>query len=270
MAKETTSQPVSQPKVAPNQDQSGEVSKQPETATELTFNAHPKTVTELRKAKADLLQFKVTLLSSVNADLSEAARLTGEGSAKATAASVYEESALLSLYRLRTARIYDEQGNALVAMSGNELTSTLGDKYGYKINPDTGKQSKTPVKQAEAIRKRVVRLVNAFEAVEAFEAGKPEHVPDYFKSCQSADLQAVLSRVEAKGLSPYSAYDKLGEIVADSRTPKLWFETIARVETLTKDLAKASPELLDAVKGNNMLKSALADLVDSIRISIDY
>ena len=231
-------------------------------------------VEAFRAARADLVKTKLALIGGDDVEgslkhcLFHAARLSKDSQGSDKAADMFREQAIARLLALRTTRVTDKQGNSIIALSGNEATAFLGDYFGFKLTPQ-GKPSKTLNPAGAAVSKRLVRLVKGWEMVDAFTRGHPEQAPEYFAKCDPADIDAVVSRVQA-GASPYTAYDQLGEIAKQANDKAYWFNSIKRLENMTAEVATAPEHVLQSLRDNNMHKASLADLVDAIRLAIDY
>lgn len=130
-------------------------------------------------------------------------------------------------------------------LSKEEVNAALGDIFGYKPKSD-GKPGKTPAGKGEDIRKRIVRLHNAYEYAFGRDGGT------YFESLPKDEVFAVVSNAMGGDVSVWTAYEQLAEIkknhqekVESAFNPK----TIAAlVEALAKDGAqekiKANPALI--------------------------
>lgn len=178
--------------------------------------------------------------------LAQAADLYGEGGSKAKEADKIAGDAAVILYRARV-------GGAL---SAEQLSSLCVDTFGAKkkgggdapVKPADPDASKTPFGQGEAIRKRVVRAVQAFEFING---GEPSR---FFDGLPKDAIKTVLDRVETSDLSLYRAYDLMGDIKRNAVTrvhPAFDPKRVAQmVEALTEEGAAAqfvaNPALTDA------------------------
>jgi hypothetical protein len=154
---------------------------------------------------------KHALLSETKQRLAEAADCYAEGGAKAEEGKAIADKASVRLFTARADGI----------LSADELSSMLGDAFGWKAkkgnkdrpvkggDPDA---SKTPFGQGEAIRKRVVRAVQAHEYVTDADASK------FFDGLPKEKVQDVLTRVRNNDLSIWSAYDMMGDIKRENVT----------------------------------------------------
>lgn len=164
-----------------------------------------------RAALSETGAAKVAILTGTKQRLAQAADLYAEGGKKAEEGKVIADQAAVELYKARAANI----------LSADELSSILGDTFGWKAkkgdkdrpvkggDPDA---SKTPFGQGEAIRKRVVRTVQAHEFVTGADASK------FFDGLPQEKVADVLQRVESNQLSIWSAYDYLGDIKRENAT----------------------------------------------------
>lgn len=157
---------------------------------------HKEAEANLSKAaiKVQLLQDATDALVEANEIYQKAGAATQEGNDKAAVGA-------LALYKAEAEGI----------TSKAETSEILGKVFGFKVSATTGKTSKTPDGQGEAIRKRVVRAVNAFQHVTGNEP------VEYFKAVERDSLRAVIERVEDGSLSIWSAYDEMGKLVNEAR-----------------------------------------------------
>lgn len=130
-------------------------------------------------------------------------------------------------------------------LSKEEVNAALGDVFGYKPKSD-GKPGKTPAGKGEDIRKRIVRLFNAYEHGLGRDGGT------YFEGLPGDEIFAVVSNTISGEVSVWTAYEQLAEIkkshmekVESAFNPK----TIAAlVEALAKagsaEKIKANPALI--------------------------
>jgi hypothetical protein len=190
---------------------------------------------------------KHAILTDTKQRLTEAADLFNEGGEKAAEGKAIADQAAVTLFKARADGV----------ISGEELSSMLGDSFGWKAkkgdktrpvkggDPDA---SKTPFGQGEAIRKRVVRAVQADEYVNDVDASK------FFDGLPKQEVSDVLSRVRNDSLSIWSAYDMLGDIKRENVTrlePAFDPKAVAKfVEALRSPKAPerfaANPDLQDA------------------------
>lgn len=145
---------------------------------------------------------KVTLVSQAKQSLAHAADLYNEGNDKAKEATEIADKAAVSLYQARV------KGLA----SGEEVSAILGDVFGFKQKKD-GSPSKTPDGQGEAIRKRVVRAVQAAEHINNGDGGRFfEGLSEDSAAEDGTTLAEVVAALEAGNTSIWTAYEKFAEI----------------------------------------------------------
>lgn len=150
--------------------------------------------------KAAQAQSKMALMGDARQRLAEAADLFAQGTDKENEARAAAAKAALALYQARLAG----------SINPDEVTGALGDAFGYKVKSD-GKPSKTPQGQGEAIRKRVVRAVQAAEfANEVDDGGR------FFEEMPRDKVAQLVNNMENGDLSIYSLYDSLGELKRES------------------------------------------------------
>lgn len=167
----------------------------------------------------DQARDKMALMGDVRQGLEHARQLFNEGSGKATEAQ--------EIAAKEATRLYQGRKNGLV--NNDEISSTLGDIFGYKVKggaqagatPTTagvpkdftveGKvvASKTPFGPGEAIRKRIVRAVQAFDYSQGGDGGS------FFTGLPTDEIEDVLDLVSANEMSLWTAYDRFAEIKRD-------------------------------------------------------
>lgn len=152
---------------------------------------------EISKAVAD----KVQQLSEARQRLAEASDLYGEGSAKEKEAKEAAAKAAILLYRARTAG----------TITPDELSGILGDQFGFKPKQN-GEPSKTPLGQGEAIRKRIVRAVQAHEYVNGGDGGR------FFSGLPEDECEDILHRMTDGSLGFWAAYEAFAELKRDNQT----------------------------------------------------
>lgn len=150
------------------------------------------------------LNRKAQLESEARQNLAQAVDLFGEGEEKEKEAGVMIDRASLLIYTARTGGL----------MSADAVTALLGDQFGYKDKTDPNNSvpaghknaSKTPFKRGEAIRKRIVRAVQAHEYAEGRDGGA------FFAELPKADVQATLNAMTSGDIGFWAAYEKFAEI----------------------------------------------------------
>jgi hypothetical protein len=155
---------------------------------------------------------KVVLLGDVRQKLAMARDLMDAGEGQAEEASKVSSDAATRLYQARIAGV----------IQPDEVTGVLGDIFGFKAKKD-GTPSKTPNKHGEAIRKRVVRAVNAAEFATsdgksggAFFEGMPLDASAEIDG-ETVTVSTVLNRLDNGDTSIWTAYDQIGKIKAGTR-----------------------------------------------------
>jgi hypothetical protein len=138
---------------------------------------------------------KTILASKARQRLAEAADLFGEGEGKAKEARSIAQEAAFSLY----------QGRAKNLFSPDEVSSILGDQFGFKAKKD-GKPSKTPEGQGEVIRKRIVRLADAYQYAYQNEDKA------FFNGLPVDDVKGILLSVDVGQLPVFTAYDYFADL----------------------------------------------------------
>lgn len=119
--------------------------------------------------------------------------------------------------------LYMDRANG--AISSEVVTETIGDVYGWRLKGTTeqwiaGKnkpdeKSKTPFNRGEALRKRIVRAVQAREYVTG------ENETAFFKGLPKDDIRDILQGMEKGDVGFWAAYEKMGEIKRNHRLPPL-------------------------------------------------
>lgn len=144
---------------------------------------------------------KVSLMGNVRQRLAEAQDYFKAGEEKRAEGLSEANSAAVGLYQGRTASL----------LSADEVSSVLIDLFGAKLKSD-GKPGKTPDGEGEAIRKRIVRAVAAFEYIAGDERNS------FFGGCPKDEVSSVLDAVDGGHCSLWTAYDRLAKIKADAAT----------------------------------------------------
>jgi hypothetical protein len=147
---------------------------------------------------------KAQLESEARQQLAQAVDLLSQGAEKEKEAAVLIDKVSLTYYRGRVEGL----------LSNDAITAALGDQFGFKDKTDPNNSvpaghknaSKTPFKRGEAIRKRVVRAVQAHEYVEGRDGGA------FFSDLPKDDVQATLNAMTGGTLGFWAAYEKFAEI----------------------------------------------------------
>lgn len=185
----------------------------------------------------------------------EAADLMREGGEKAKEGKKLAAKVATLLFTARASN----------AMDAAQVSSILGDTFGWKAtkgdkdvprkggDPEAGK---TPFGEGEAIRKRVVRAVQAHEFVEGGEPSK------FFDGLPKDKVGDILNRVTNNDLSIYSAYDALGDIKRDAASNLNPAFDPVKVAKFAEGLRQ--PKLAEAFNTNRALVEAYLAVFDLI------
>lgn len=208
-----------------------------------------------RSAMADGGVAKHRLLTETKQRLAEAADMLREGGVKAREAGKIAE--------VEAVKLLDARVNRLI--SAEELNELLGGSFGFKPkgggdnpvpagHPDAGK---TPFGQGEAIRKRVVRFVQAAEYLDGSgEASK------FFDGLPKKDIQTEINRVRSGDISIWQSYDNLGKIKREAVTAIEPAFDPKRVAKFAEGLRQ--PKLAEAFNNNPALVAAYLAVYDMI------
>lgn len=205
MARTQTKQPAPKTAATGSQDNeadTGNVSSIKETTSPGRSQTNrPSLMALVRKDDSQKIADKLSIVGTVKQRLAEAYDLFKAGDAKADEANEIAAEAGRRLYQARTSGV----------VTSNELSAMLGDVWGFKPKSD-GTPGKTPNGQGEAIRKRVVRAVQASDYVENGEETA------FFKGLDENEVSAILDAVEAGEMSIYSAYDQFAALKRENTT----------------------------------------------------
>lgn len=194
--------------------------------------------TEMSEKIAD----KMALLGAVRQTLAEAKDLFLLGAEKANEATDTANKAAVRLYQARATNV----------VSPEEVSSILGDQFGFKITPK-GEVSKTPDGQGEVIRKRIVRMVQARDYVSNDNPGT------FFNGVDKDAVEEVVAGVDDGEYSIFYAYDLLAKIKSEGRGPSVKPAFNPRTITgILKDLSE--PGAMDKLGSNALLRAAYAEL----------
>lgn len=218
--------------------------------------------TEIASSAAE----KSLAVSKAKQRLAEASDLAKSATATRGECDLLIAEAATVLYQARAKAIATNDPHGLTM---SEISAALGDVYGFKVTQSTGKPSKTPAGDGEAIRKRVVRLIAAYEFVNSTGLMTDSSKESFFVDLDKNEVAAVLAQVDNGHKSPYSAYDEFTAMKAAMRekTERAFnAKMIAEIATslASEDAAKkfiGHPELLAAYV-------ALADIWNVLDIEI--
>jgi hypothetical protein len=190
---------------------------------------------------SEKVERKIATMQVVRQRLAQAADLFKEGGDKSSEATAIADNAAVLLYQARAAG----------TVSAEEASGALGDIFGYKAKKD-GTPGKTPDGQGEAIRKRVVRAIQARQFLNGEDGGR------FFDGMPPEPVQAIVDRLDSEDennrLSIWSAYDQFAAIKrenAERTIPAFDPKRVAQmVEELSKegaaDILRSSPDLVKA------------------------
>jgi hypothetical protein len=218
-----------------------------------TVLQHPatggKNLLDVREAEVSgAVQNKVQSMSEARQRFAEAADLDkGSEEQRVKAREVAEQGAIL-LYQQRVAG----------TVTADEVSASLGDTFGWKAKQD-GSPSKTPKGMGEAVRKRIVRAVQAAEYINGGEASR------FFDGLPKDAITDVLTGMVNGSRGFWAAYEDFASIKRDHMVrveaafdPK---KVIAFTEALLQD---GSPEVLAS---NMALVDAYRELRQAINIA---
>jgi hypothetical protein len=196
---------------------------------------------------------KMQHMGEARQKLAEAKDLSSKGEDFAVEAQETAASAIALLYQ---ARVNGE-------VSAEEVSSALGDTFGYKPKKD-GSPGKTPAGLGEPIRKRIVRLSQAAQFATS-EDGSPEDVSTFFKGMDKGDVAQVLNEVENKNLSPWRAYERFAEMKREASEKRVnpAFDA-KRVASMAAALTEAGA--VDNLISDPGLWAAYGTLINVLRV----
>lgn len=210
----------------------------------------PSLMASVRSDDTQRIADKIRVVGTVKQRLAEAADLFKAGDDKRDEATAIADKAGVTLYQARTTNV----------INAEEISAMLGDVFGFKPKSD-GTPGKTPMGQGEAIRKRVVRAVQADE----YANGGEETA--FFKGLNEDEVRSILLAVQAGEMSIYTAYDKFAELKRDNTTrtnaafdPK---KIAAIYDTLAEGGGQAAAEIF---RKSPALVAVYAALVEALEI----
>lgn len=156
---------------------------------------------------------KALAVSQAKQRLAEASDLANSASATRKECDAIVAEAAGILYQARVKAIANNDVHGLTMA---EISAALGDVYGYKVSATTGKISKTPQGDGEAIRKRVNRMVAAYEYVNSAGLETESTKESFFVDLDKAEVAAVVAQVD-NGKSLYSAYDDFTKMKSEAK-----------------------------------------------------
>jgi hypothetical protein len=160
------------------------------------------------KETVEAVANKSQQLSEARQRLAEAADLYGEGTAKEAEANEAAAKAALLLTTARTAG----------TITADELSGILGDQFGFKLKQDKT-PSKTPDGRGEAIRKRIVRLVQGFQHINGGDGGRFfETIPEDATDDNGRTVSDIVEGALKGDIGFWASYEALAEIKKNSAT----------------------------------------------------
>lgn len=227
-------------------------------------------LTVRKDANQERLDARARLLGSTSQRLAEAKDLYNGGDENVQKASAIVNEVGVALYQARVRNI----------LSADDVSDLLGNQFGFKMKGDAKKTvpagdknaSKTPAGNGEAIRKRIVRAVQAYEYVHENASNA------FFEALPTAKVGKVLDGLPHPGengqwvqpedgdaISLWAAYDRLAEIKRDNATDAMPlafnFRRIAMVNAELERDIKVSAELIAKTPG---LADAYASLMNTL------
>lgn len=214
-----------------------------------------KNIFEMRHVEvSEAVANKSQQLSEARQRLAEAADLYGEGTAKEAEAKEAAAKAALLLTTARTAG----------TISADELSGILGDQFGFKAKQN-GDPSKTPNGQGEAIRKRIVRLVQGFQHINGGDGGRFfETIPDDATDESGRTVSDIVDETMKGNLGFWASYEALAEVKKNSTTRVDLAFDAKRIAAIAEKLQEAGAA--DKFLSNRALVDAYTALRDMINV----
>lgn len=256
MVKATPQPQPEQPKETTSKD----VTPQPTEATTAELSGQSRNAFDIANAiMTQNAKDKVATISAVKQRLAEARDAFAAGEDRTKEGNAIADKAGIRLYQVRAAGL----------VSAEEVNAILRDVFGAKKKPDGG-ESKTPDGQGEAIRKRIVRMVQASEFVNG------ETPTGFFATMPTeaaAEIEAVIASVDSDDLSMWSAYDSFADIKRKHTDKVAMAFDPAKIAQINEALGKpdaverlaASVALFDEYKTLSKLLRVLGEGVQAIR-----
>lgn len=151
------------------------------------------------------LQAKLAIITDAKQALARAKDTIADAKALAAEADRINGETATKLYQARRDDILPDA----------ELSAVLGDIYGYKIVPSTGKPSKTPDGAGETIRKKVRYAVAAYEA---FTGGPVTKSFAEYPADKIEDAKVILASLDAGKIGVYTAAEQIADLRKEART----------------------------------------------------
>lgn len=222
-----------------------------------------------RAADQDAINAKITVVTTSKQKLAMAADLYRDGNRNEREAAEAASTASVPLIEAISSGM----------VSKDEASSILGDVFGYKVkgkaqdgatpisagvpsdySKDGLTASKTPYGDGEAIRKRIMRAVQADQYVNGGEATA------FFAGLDEKEVGSILASVKAGKISMWSAYDYFAKLkpraerVDNAFNPKI---VAAMFEKLAEEGGKPAAELF---RRSPSLIEAYAALIEAVQI----
>jgi hypothetical protein len=225
-----------------------------------TGGKKPKSLKAAEAEVSEQAKASASLESEARQRLAEANDLFGKGEEFAAEAQAVLDKGLVLLHNARVNNL----------MSADHLTALLGDQYGFKHkdNPDESvpaghpKASKTPFKRGEAIRKRIVRSVQAHQYINGGETSK------FFDGLPQSDVAAVLNGMTSGDIGFWNAYERLGAIKREHDAARVRLDPAfdpKRVAAMAEKLAEEGAAT--ALANNEALKRAYVALYEMVEVA---
>lgn len=228
----------------------------------MAATSQPMTILEIAaKAQADVTERAAasqTTMQEVGQLLAQVADMEADGR--------HNAREIRDLASQGAKRLY--QGRAQGLFSNEQITAVLGDKFGYKEKGEGADKtrpvpaghkdaSKTPFGEGEAIRKRVVRAVDAHR----FVMSDGEDATSFFEGMNVETIKGVLADIDG-GLSIYSAYD---DFTAIRKAGNPTLDAAFRPETIEKQAKRLTEsDMAEGLRNNPLLIIAYKGLMEQI------
>jgi hypothetical protein len=226
----------------------------------LRTNAQNDYFATIRAEKGEKLAEKMTLLGESRQRLAEAADMLATGQASEKEAGNILATVGANLYRLRI-------GGQL---SNDELTSLLGDTFGFRKKGKGGSTvrvpaghpdaSKTPYGQGNNLRNRLTRAVQGHAYV-----ADTANASAFFDGLDAEAVDAELKRLETGKASLYTVFDALSALKKQAKAPAVdaAFNPLNVAKFVSAYSGKSA---VDIIAANPDLASVCAELRDVLTV----
>lgn len=194
-------------------------------------------------ASIDLAE-KAKVRAEIVSDLTQAASLYGEGSESETLGAALADKAGTKLYQARISGLFN----------ADEVSSLLGERFGYAPKQD-GTDGKTPAGAGGAIRKRIVRAVQARDYALTGEGTA------FFDGLDKDAISDVVTAIDNGG-SIWTAYEAFGKIKKEGAVKVALAFDPRRIAAIAADLRQDGAVTVFA--GSVALQEAYLQLVNAI------